>query len=59
MSGQKEKFTISYSNGALKALNDMTEQYGFENKEETLNFALVVLQRLGEEGTVSLKNKRM
>ena len=49
-----KKYSITYSNGALKVLDDMKEKYDLESREETLGFALLVLKRLHENGTVSL-----
>ena len=55
MSGKK--YNITYSNGALQVIDDMTRQYGFEGREETLNFALFVIKKLKENGNVSLKER--
>ena len=46
---------ITYSNGALREIDLMTEKYSFKNREETLNFALFVIKRLQEKGAVELK----
>ena len=51
---QGEKYTITYSNGALKVIDEMTEEYKFNDRSETLNFALSVIKKLKEEGEVSL-----
>ena len=47
---------ITYSNGALREIDLMTEKYSFKNREETLNFALFVIKRLQEKGAVELKD---
>ena len=52
-----EKYNITYSNGALKTLDEMKEKYKLETREETLSFALLVLKRLQEKGNVSLKDR--
>lgn len=49
-----EKYSIIYSNGALKVLDEMTAKYGFENREKTLEFALFAIKKLHEKGNVSL-----
>ena len=54
MSNQEE-YSVIYSKGALKALDEMKKGYDFPSRKDTLNFALLVLKRLREEGTVSLK----
>ena len=53
----QNKYNVTYSNGALKVLDEMKKEYDFQNREDTLNFALLVLKRLRDEGTVSLKKK--
>lgn len=52
---EKEGYIITYANGMLRKLNLLTEKYGFGEKKETLEFALFVLERLNEAGSVSLK----
>ncbi|MDE0243690.1 MAG: hypothetical protein OYG31_03205 [Candidatus Kaiserbacteria bacterium] len=54
---EKEKFTITYSNGALKTLDEMTQNYQFKDREQTLNFALYLVQKLYEDGNVELKDR--
>ena len=56
MKDDSEKYTITYSNGALKKIDELTEYYKFETKEDTLNFALVVINKLKENGNVRLKD---
>ncbi|MDE0243179.1 MAG: hypothetical protein OYG31_00440 [Candidatus Kaiserbacteria bacterium] len=51
-----EKYDITYSNGALKEIDRLTKDLNLKNREETLNFALLVLKRLQENGNVSLKD---
>ena len=50
-----ERYTITYSKGALKTLDEMKENYALKTREETLGFALLVLKRLQEKGNISLK----
>ena len=55
MSVKNEKYTIAYSNGALRTIDKMRECYKFKDREETLNFALLLLERLHKDGSVTLK----
>ena len=56
MEDDSKKYTVTYSNGALKKIDELTEYYKFDTKEDTLNFALVVINRLKENGNVRLKD---
>ena len=52
-----EKYNITYSNGALRVLDEMKNKYELKTREDTLSLALFVLKRLHENGNVSLKEK--
>lgn len=52
-----QKYKITYSDEALRTLDEMTEQYGFENREKTLEFALFAIKRLRENGNIALKSE--
>ena len=55
----QEEYDVTYSKRALEVIDDMTKRYAFEDREETLNFALYILKRLREEGTITLKENTL
>ena len=53
-----DEYTITYCKEAFRLLEDLTRSYNLSRKE-TLGFALSVLRRLKEDGSVSLRQERL
>ena len=53
-----DEYTITYCKEAFRLLEDLTKSFNLSRKD-TLGFALSVLRRLKEDGSVSLKQERL
>ena len=54
---KKGEFTVTYANGMLERLNTLTKEYEFKQRVDTLEFALFILDRLKDEGSVTLRKR--
>lgn len=53
---EEDKYHITFSRGALKLIDEMTDRYRFEDREKTLQFALYTIKKLQEDRNVSLRD---